>query len=232
MSTSAEPSLTNDTRQREGEVMYTALRKLGFVALVVLVLAGASLLPVSAAVETVLIFDDLGLPNGTVFTDQYADQGVIFSPQDGELQLQTATTPLFPEDPQGLAEIPYFTSVIIADFTPSASAAGAWIDFGGVALGVMIEAFDGPNATGNQLATAETTEEEFLGVQASGIKSVRIMKVESPAQRSFLVDHFTFKLEADGGDGVPAVSGRGAVVLTLLVLATLSAVLWRQRSPA
>ena len=84
--------------------------------LVVLVLASASLLPVSAAVETVLIFDDLGPPDDTVFTDQYADQGVIFSPQDGELQLRTASTPVFPEDPQGLAEIPYFTSVIIADF--------------------------------------------------------------------------------------------------------------------
>ena len=57
---------------------------------------------------TVLTFDDLGLPHGTIITDQYADEGVVFSPLNGQLELRTATQPIFPDEPQGLAEIPYF----------------------------------------------------------------------------------------------------------------------------
>ncbi len=143
---------------------------------------------------TVLTFDDLSLPNNTIITDQYSDQGVIFSPLNGELELRTASFPIFPEDPQGLAEIPYFTSVIIADFLSSANAVGAWIDFGNIGNGVIIEAFDGSGATGNLLASATTTAEEFLGVEADGIQSVRFMKVPGGAV-SFLIDHFTFELE-------------------------------------
>ena len=93
----------------------------------------------------------------------------------------------------------------------------------------MIEAFDGPGATGNLLASASTTEEEFLGVAASGIKSVRFMKVPGD-ERSFCIDHFTFVLQA-GGDDVPTTSYRGAIVLVLLIL-TVSTIrlFWRRRS--
>ena len=110
--------------------MYTTLRKLALVAVVVLVLASANLLPVRAGAETVLTFDDLGLPNATEITDQYADQGVIFSPVEGVLLIDIATTPIFPEDPQCLFEIPFFTSVIIADFLPSASAPALGLTLG------------------------------------------------------------------------------------------------------
>ena len=145
---------------------------------------------------TVLTFDDLGLPHGTIITDQYADQGVIFAPLNGQLELRIASDPIFPDEPQGLAEIPYFESVIVADFESGADSVGAWIDFGFVGNGVIIEAFDGPAATGNLLASATTTSEEFLGVSANGILSVRFMKVSGPST-SFLIDNFTFELSGE-----------------------------------
>ncbi len=159
-------------------------------------LAAMTVLAVSTvqAGVTVLTFDDLGLPNNTIITDQYADQGVIFSPQDGMLELRTASTPIFPDEPQGLAEIPYGESVIIADFLSITNAAGAWIDFGGVGNGVILEAFDGPGATGNLLVSNTTTSEEFLGVEVAGIRSVRFMKAGGIV--TFLIDNFEFQSEA------------------------------------
>ncbi len=146
------------------------------------------------AAVTVLTFDDLGLPNNTIITDQYEDQGVIFSPQNGQLEIRTASSPIFPDEPQGLAEIPYGESVIIADFLLPTDAAGAWIDFGYFGDGVIIEVFDGPGATGNLLASNITQFEEFLGVEADGIQSVRFMK--AGGQVSFLIDNFEFQSEA------------------------------------
>lgn len=90
----------------------------------------------AAGAQKVLTFDELGLPADTIITDQYASRGVLFSPQDGVLRLISASEPLFPSEPMGLAEIPYWSSVIVADFTGDALSAGAWIDFGLVGDGV------------------------------------------------------------------------------------------------
>jgi hypothetical protein len=212
--------------------MHTPVTKLGLTALTGLVVVSAAVSSVSA---TVIIFDDLGLPHESEISgDEYADQGVIFSPFQGQLVVGTASFPIFPEDPQCLTEIPFFESVIIADFEPAATEAGAWIDFGNVGFGVMIEAFDGPFATGNLLATASTTEEEFLGVEAEDIKSVRFMKVASDELRSFCIDHFTFELQPDEPDEepMPAVSHRGALLLTLSILAVSTLLLLRRSSRA
>lgn len=149
---------------------------------------------VSAAnAQTVLTFDDLGLPHGTIITNQYVGQGVLFSPLNGQLELQLATFPVFPGDPMGLAEIPYFESVIIVDFLPGATSAGAWIDFGIGRPGVMLEAFDGPAGTGNLLGSITTTTESFLGLELPGIKSVRFESAPNGTS-AFLIDHFTFTL--------------------------------------
>ncbi len=163
--------------------------------------------------DTVLIFDDLGLPDDTVISNQYAAQGVVFSPQDGQVLLRTATLPLFPNEPQGIAEIPYYTSVIIADFTPDATLAGAWIDFGMAGNGVKIEAFDGPGATGNLLASASTMSETYLGVTANGIASVRFSNVSDDPEVTWLLDHFTFELIPEPGTAALLVLGALAIGL-------------------
>ena len=153
-----------------------------------------SVLFVSVAnAQTVLTFDDLGLRHGTIITDQYVGQGVLFSPLNGQLELRTATYPIFPEDPMGLAEILYFESVIIVDFLPGASSAGAWIDFSTGSAGLMLEAFDGPGGTGNLLGSTTTTTESFLGLELPGIKSVRFESTPN-ATSAFLIDNFTFTL--------------------------------------
>jgi hypothetical protein len=158
------------------------------------------LLPCLAALATslpaaadILTFDDLGLPHGTVITNQYAGRGVLFAPQDGEIQLRAATNPIFPLEPMGLTEIPYGSSVIIANFPLGALSAGAWIDFGQNSSPVTIEAFDGPGATGTIIASAQTTIESLLQVQAPGIRSVRIRALP-PGPVTFLIDNFTFQL--------------------------------------
>jgi hypothetical protein len=165
----------------------------------VTVAAGAA-----GAAQEVLTFDDLGLPVDTIITDQYASRGVLLSPQDGALRLQEASYPIFPAEPMGLAEIPYWTSVIIADFPRGAISAGAWIDFGLEGDGVKIEAFDGPGATGSLLAASTTSAEEFLGVEASGIRSVRFSNAGA-ARTSYLIDNFTFVVPAPGAGALVAL---------------------------
>ncbi len=170
-----------------------------------------ALLFVSVAnAQTVLTFDDLGLPHGTIITNQYVGQGVLFSPLNGQLELQLATSPVFPGDPMGLAEIPYLESVIIVDFLPGASSAGAWIDFGGVGDGVMLEAFDGPGGTGNLLGSISTTTESFLGLELPGIKSVRFEKVPGGVT-TFLIDNFTFTLVP--GPGTLSLLALGGLIV-------------------
>ncbi len=146
-----------------------------------------------AAAGDVLTFDDLSLPSGTIITTQYSGRGVIFAPLNGNLELRTASAPLFPTEPIGLAEIPYSTSVIIASFPSGASAAGAWIDFGEFGLGVKIEAFSGLNATGNLLSSNTTTTQTFLGVSGPGIYSVKFSNVGAGVP-TYLIDNFTFNI--------------------------------------
>ena len=176
-----------------------------FAAVAACVLAGTATAP-----GDVLTFDDLLLPAGTVITTQYAPRGVVFSPLNGQLELRSASNPLFPGEPIGLAEIPYFNSVIIATFSQSVTAAGAWIDFGGFGLGVRIEAFDGPGATGSVLASASTQTESFLGVQGLGIRSVRFTNVPGGSP-SYLIDNFTFTpVPGPGSGAVVAIGMLGA----------------------
>jgi len=146
-------------------------------------------LTLSPTVTTrVLIFDDLGLPDGTVVTNQYP--GVTFSaPGANTTQVVTATFPLFPNEPQGLYNDPGFVEPIIVDFAANQSAAGAFIDFGGPGDGIKIEAFDGPGGTGNLLASDSTSSETFIGVNAEGIQSVVFSQVGSGA--TYLIDNLT-----------------------------------------
>ncbi len=55
--------------------------------------AGAFAMTVLSAVtaETVLNFDELGLPDMTVITDQYAEEGAIFSAPGGDAVLAVDT---------------------------------------------------------------------------------------------------------------------------------------------
>ena len=164
-----------------------------------------------ANAQTVLTFDDLGLRHGTIITNQYVGQGVLFSPLNGQLELRTATVPVFPGDPMGLAEIPYFESVIIVDFLPGATSAGAWIDFGdGPSPDVMLEAFDGPGGTGNLLGSISTTTESFLGLELIGIKSVRFESAPNGTS-AFLIDHFTFTLVP--GPGTLSLFALGGLIV-------------------
>ncbi len=150
----------------------------------------------SGAQEIVLNFDELGLPHGTELTDQYSDLGVIFSPLYGVIEIRDASWPLFPAEPQGAAEIPYFTSVIIVDFEAPAGRAGAWIDFGEVGQGVQLEAFDGPMGSGELLAIATTRSQELLAVEVEGIRSVVFSNVSDWDDTAYLIDNFTFEPEA------------------------------------
>jgi hypothetical protein len=152
----------------------------------------------------VLTFDDLQLPAGSIITNQYAARGVILSPLNGQLQLVQATGPLFPQQPIGLAEIPFSTSVIVADFPTGASSAGAFIDFGNIGAGVQIQAFDGPGATGNLVGSASVTSEVFLGVSAPLIRSIRFSNVGSLVT-TYLIDNLTFVL-------IPAPSAAGLLM--------------------
>ena len=123
----------------------------------------------SATAETVLNFDELGLPDDTVITDQYAEEGVIFSAPGGDALLVTATSPIFPPEPQGLYS-PFFQEPLVADIADGASMVGVWIDFNGVGTGMKIEAFDGSGGTGQLLGSDSTTSETFISVSAMIIR--------------------------------------------------------------
>jgi len=153
--------------------------------------------------SAVLNFDELGLPDGAIFTDQYEDRGVAFSTTGDELQIREASFPIFPGDPLGLGAFPTFEADIVVDFIAPVGSAGAWIDFGNVGEGLTIDAYDGPSATGNLLATEMTSTEVFLGVTADGIRSLRF-SLNGGSLPTFMIDHFTFLWQNDqDGDNVP-----------------------------
>jgi hypothetical protein len=171
--------------------------------------AGAVLIAASGrAVAALLTFDDLGLPSGTILTNQYQAQGVVFAPLNGQLELRTASNPIFPGDPMGLAEIPYWTSVIFANFPGTAAVeAGAYIDFGNIGNGVKIEAFSGENGAGTLLGSASTTTETLISVSAAGIRSVKFSDLGPAGTVSYLIDHFTFTLAPAPGSVACVTAG-------------------------
>ena len=153
----------------------------------------------AAVADIILTFDDLGLPDGTIITDQYADLGITFSVPGGSALLMTARFPIFPGEPQGLQHGEVEDVAIITDReTGFGPLVGAWIDFGSVGDGVMIEAFDGPGGTGNLLGSDSTLTESFISVSAPNIQSVVFSQVGGGA--TYLIDNFTFQL-------IPAPSG-------------------------
>ena len=162
--------------------------------------AGALALTVAsvATAETVLNFDGLGLPDQTVITDQYADDGVIFSAPGGAAVVTTASFPIFPLEPQGLysnaGDRPFFVEPLVADIADGASMVGVWIDFGAtVGTGMKIEAFDGSGGTGQLLGSDSTTSETFISVSALTIRSVVISQVNDADATTYLIDNFTFE---------------------------------------
>ncbi len=150
----------------------------------------------AANAQTVLNFDELGLPDDTVITDQYADEGVIFSAPGGDAVVITASFPIFPLEPQGLysnaGDQPFFMEPIVADIADGASMVGVWIDFGSVVSGMKIEAFDGFGGTGQLLGSDSTTSETFISVSALIIRSVVISQVNDEDSTTYLIDNFTF----------------------------------------
>ncbi len=148
----------------------------------------------TTAVGEVITFDDLGALSGTIVTDQYAGLGVVFSTLSGPgPTLVTASGPIFPGDPQGLFDGEGFTNPLIVDFIGTATTAGAFIDFGNIGSGIMIEAFDGAGGTGSSLGSASTVTESFISVDAAGIKSVMFSQFGAGGA-TYLIDHFTFEV--------------------------------------
>ena len=172
-----------------------------------------------ATAETVLNFDELGLPDDTVITDQYAEEGVIFSAPGGDAVVTTASFPIFPQEPQGLysnaGDRPFFVEPLVADIADGASMVGVWIDFGAtVGTGMKIEAFDGSGGTGQLLGSDSTTSETFISVSALIIRSVVISQVNDEDATTFLIDNFTFEPPACF-DTCPAdLDGDGMVGIT------------------
>ncbi len=175
-----------------------------------------------ASADIVLTFDDLGLPDGTAVTDQYARFGVMFSAsRGGTTRIVTASQPIFPAEPQGLYNDECifgvaFTEPIIANFPVAVTSAGAFIDFGNIGTGIKIEAFDGPGGTGNLLGTDSTINEVFIGVDAPGIRSV-VFSQAGGNLATYLIDNFTLALapscpwDLDGDD----IVGTGDLIVLL-----------------
>ena len=146
--------------------------------------------------QNVLVFDDLGLADDSLVTNQYP--GVTFSATPGgSTRIVTATSPIFPGDPQGLynddpGSLGYgFTEPIIVDFSIAVSSAGAFVDFGGFGDGIRVDAFDATGGSGALLGSDSTVEESFIGVSAPGIRSV-VFSQNGPDIATYLIDHVTY----------------------------------------
>ena len=161
----------------------------------------------SCAALTVETFESFS--TGTILTNQIPGLE-ISAPPTGVSEIRTASNPVVPGEPQGLAHIPYLVepNYLVIDFLPGANQAGAIVDFGTIGSGVAVTAFDGAGATGNILGTQSTTTETFIGVVAAGIRSIRF---ENLGGASYLIDNLTYEL-------VPEPSS--LILLSLGLLAT------------
>jgi len=127
--------------------------------------------------------------------DDFIKDSFIFGSWNGGTPTaRIASKPVISSEPMGLSCLPYVTTDHLINFLTPTTSAGAIIDFGMVGSGIKIEAFDGPDATGNLLASNSTTVEEFLGVTAPGIASLKFSQVNYVDSTSYLIDNFTFTL--------------------------------------
>ncbi len=141
----------------------------------------------AGAVQIVETFE--GFPVGTVLTTQIP--GLTISASTGTATVQTASSPVVPGEPQGLAHLPYFDypDYLIIDFSPMVSFVGAIVDFGQVDSGVMLTVYDGPGGTGNLLGSMATTDEVFISVGGVTIASARF---ETLGEDTYLIDNLTY----------------------------------------
>jgi hypothetical protein len=116
----------------------------------------------------------------------------------GNANISTASSPVVPGQPQGIYnDAPGvfsngFEFPLVFDFNTVGGSIGAIVDFGVVGAGLMITAFDGPGGTGNNLGSAMTTTEVFIGVTASGIRSAIFQNINQASPASWLLDNLTY----------------------------------------
>ncbi|MFT5283862.1 MAG: hypothetical protein ACI8TQ_000012 [Planctomycetota bacterium] len=138
-------------------------------------------------VETFESFAD-----NTVISNQLA--GLTISAGSGIPTVVTATFPVVPGEPKGLAHIPFLDppDLLLLDFTTTSRTVGVILDFGGFSEGVTLTAFDQPGGMGNILGQVTAFEEVFISIDACGIKSAVF---QTNPSATYLIDNLTYELE-------------------------------------